>query len=70
VPRDEVLSLVVVAVIGAAAEIMAASSGQRELGEYLNQELRHAGLELRPVPRNGVGGCSINTRRAVLPGGE
>jgi hypothetical protein len=50
-PQDQLLSLLVVAVIGAAVD-MAASSGQPALVEFLNEQLRQAGLVLQPLPRN------------------
>jgi hypothetical protein len=45
-------NLVCAAVAGFFADICAASSGRADLIEVINQQLRTAGLELRPVARN------------------
>lgn len=52
VPPGEVFTLAVVAIVGAFADIIEASTGAAELVALVNQQLAGAGLEVRQLPRN------------------
>jgi hypothetical protein len=51
-PPDQVLPLVVLAVCGIFADLCSVSTATPDLIAAINQQLRGAGLELRPIARN------------------